>query len=360
MKKLLFMLPLLLWASATLAQVKPRPIVKPPKWATGKQVVAPQGKNFIYAHGVGTGNNVEEAKDRAAGDAYVAAVKFLEGTKVESQQMTDIRKNGLEATIGGTQMRNRRICSTPPIFFNPRNPLECRVYVLLQVERNVHGTDDFDDLKLPNCKDKDFDRSLEKLNKWHEDKEKEEKEKQKQKEKEEIEKQKRQEKLDQKNAKRFWKNGYDSYLSFGVGNGFTTGAMAGGYFMGRHGGLIGFGYEAAANVGLDKNMSADNREMSYSVGLKFYPYKCLYVGVYGTVLDQKKPFFNNNYGKFGLAGSTTSRTVSYLIGYDFCFGRGVGGVFSIAGGAINPAWEEWRTGLETWNLAWHIGFGLIF
>jgi hypothetical protein len=127
---------------------------------------------------------------------------------------------------------------------------------------------------------------------------------------------------------------------------------------------VGFGYQGAVNVGLSKDMSAENREMSYSLGLKLYPYKTTYVGVFGTRQSKSTDFSNDYYGKFQLTGAVVNTNLSYLVGHDFCFGRsygsGVGGVLSVAAGVINPAWTEWESGLQKWAFAWHIGFGLIF
>jgi hypothetical protein len=167
MKELLLTLSLLLAAGITLAQGLVAPVVRPPKWARGRKVLEPKGRNFIYAHGVGVGDSEEAAKDKAEGDAYVAAVKQLDGIIVESQEMQDVRKYGLsKAAIGFTKMRYKQACKTPPIYATPVKPAECKVYVLLQVQKNVNSAADFYDPDPPSYTDSELENDLARLRKW--------------------------------------------------------------------------------------------------------------------------------------------------------------------------------------------------
>jgi hypothetical protein len=330
MKKKLLLAALVTLSCMAFAQEPPEP-----KWMSEKP--SAQGYKFLFFTASGQGATREKAREEAFAKAYIEGIRANGMAVVEKQTFADIRKKGVSAYIEGTNGHAVAIYCEGYVAISDDQFV---AYVLIQMARSAAQNPYFEDAEdMGNiCQKEEF---AERVKKYQQERKKQAK----------------------KYSQPFWKNEYNNYLSFGVSNGFTSGLMAGGYFMGRHGGLVGFGYQGAVNVGLSNNMSAENREMNYSLGLKLY-YRTTYVGVYGTRLNKSMPFDNNNYGKFGLAGNTVSTNLSYLIGNDFCFGRGygegVGGVFSIAAGVINPAWEEWESGLQKWAFAWHIGFGLIF
>lgn len=349
MKKTLLIAALTAASYMALAQKLPEP-----EWMHKK--FSSKGFRFMFVTASGEGDTREEAHEVAFANAYVGGLRENGLTVVAEQTIADIKRQGLNAYIKGTNGYPVRIYCEERLQLDDNRFI---AYMLVQMAKSANQAPSFDDAEELGdiCKRKTFEALAEKYYK--------ERDKRKQAEsKKEAKNQRNKERLDRKMAKPFWQNKYHSFLSFGIDNGFTTGTMLGGYFMGRHGGMVGFGYQAAVSVGLSENMSAENREMNYSLGLKFYPYKTAYLGVYGTLLNKAKPFYNDYSGKFGLKGTLSSANVSYMVGNDFCFGRsygaGAGVVFSIAAGVLNPVWEEWQDGLSKWTFAWHVGFGIIF
>ena len=58
-------------------------------------------------------------------------------------------------------MKRRVVASTEPIYVSDNR---LKVYVLIQVQRNVHGADDFYSLKTKKYMDKDFDKMMKNYN----------------------------------------------------------------------------------------------------------------------------------------------------------------------------------------------------
>ena len=117
-----------------------------------------------------------------------------------------------------------------------------------------------------------------------------------------------------------------SYLAWTFGGGYPLSAGTG--IAGRHGGILGFGYEAS--VGLD--IGGDYAHLAYMGLLKVYPFKGVFAGAgYGTTGLENITAYNHPDGTFSNGGYRQNSGILFMAGWDAVFGSVVG--FQICGGA---------------------------
>ena len=133
-------------------------------------------------------------------------------------------------------------------------------------------------------------------------------------------------------------------LNFGVKHSFTE--------------IFGVGFQAGVGLGFNSCMG---KYLNWSVGGKFYPWKCVFISAtYGTVGKVKygATQSNNDDGSFFFKSEHTEiyNGLSLLGGADICFGKTkkkYGGIVNISAGPV-------VTESKTFGYVVNIGIGLVF
>jgi len=136
---------------------------------------------------------------------------------------------------------------------------------------------------------------------------------------------------------------------------------------GRYGGVVGVG--GYANIGYYswpmgwtvESVSGSKRsgtDPHYSVGLKFFPYKKIFLSAgYGTVISEKVGPFNDSDGRWSTGGQRLGKGVILMTGVDifknFVSNNDFGGYLSIEAGMSYDLF------MEKWLPAFCINFGFI-
>jgi hypothetical protein len=113
---------------------------------------APKDANYFLNWGVGEADNEPDATNAAWADALQKSLHELGVVGITQQDIEDVKKNGINAVVKFNQMKRRILCTTG--FSKEPNSAKGKIYVLIQVERNIHGKDDFYDVeatKVCNC-----------------------------------------------------------------------------------------------------------------------------------------------------------------------------------------------------------------
>ncbi|MDR3236056.1 MAG: hypothetical protein LBT48_04930 [Prevotellaceae bacterium] len=129
-----------------------------PSWAKTTPN-SPSGANYFLSWGAGEGSNEQQAINNAWADALRKSLNELGVIGITNQDIDAVAEKGIEAVVTFNQMKRRILCSTEYIR-NSENPSTGKVYVLIQVQRSVHGKDDFYDVDTHTCSDSDFDKKL--------------------------------------------------------------------------------------------------------------------------------------------------------------------------------------------------------
>ena len=159
----------------------------------------------------------------------------------------------------------------------------------------------------------------------------------------------------------FFTNGHNNYLAWGIlntGYPFTLGTC----FMGRHGNIIGIGYYLSIGVDFggkstyhkDESIytpteydfnKKDIAPLHYSAGLKFFPYKDIFLSVgYGTLGCKKTNTFNDSEGRWGTDGWRQGKGLIFTTGYDVLVGNLRNGNFILSasvGVLYDTFLDEW-------------------
>jgi len=159
--------------------------------------------------------------------------------------------------------------------------------------------------------------------------------------------------------KKFFMNCHESYLGWGiVGASYPLAAHAS--FTGRHGGLVGFGYWASAGAEFGGKPADGSAALTtyphYSVGLKLFPYKSMFVAAgYGTQGAEKVSNLSTDEGRFNTEGWRQRRGVMLMGGYDILGNlNGGGAMLSISAGV------GYDTFLQTWKPLATLRFGVAW
>ena len=121
----------------------------------------PVGANYFVNWGVGEGSTETEATNAAWADALRKSLHELGVVGITAQDVNAVAHNGINAVVKFNRMKRRVIASTEPIYINENR---LKVYVLIQVQRNVNGADDFYSLNTKKYVDKDFDKMMKNYN----------------------------------------------------------------------------------------------------------------------------------------------------------------------------------------------------
>ena len=153
MKKLAFLTALMLIGMNAFSQAVTE---LRPFWV--KQVPQiPVGANYFVNWGVGEGRTESEATNMAWADALQKSLHELGVVGITAQDINAVAMNGINAVVKFNRMKRRIVTSTEPIVLSANR---VKIYILIQVQRNVNGPDDFYSLNTANFKDTSFNKKM--------------------------------------------------------------------------------------------------------------------------------------------------------------------------------------------------------
>ena len=153
MKKLAFLTALMLIGMNAFSQAVTE---LRPFWV--KQVPQiPVGANYFVNWGVGEGRTETEATNMAWADALQKSLHELGIVGITAQDINAVAMNGINAVVKFNRMKRRIVTSTEPIVLSANR---VKIYILIQVQRNVNGPDDFYSLNTANFKDTSFNKKM--------------------------------------------------------------------------------------------------------------------------------------------------------------------------------------------------------
>lgn len=153
MKKLAFLTALMLIGMNAFSQAVTE---LRPFWV--KQVPQiPVGANYFVNWGVGEGRTETEATNMAWADALQKSLHELGVVGITAQDINAVAMNGINAVVKFNRMKRRIVTSTEPIVLSANR---VKIYILIQVQRNVNGPDDFYSLNTANFKDTSFNKKM--------------------------------------------------------------------------------------------------------------------------------------------------------------------------------------------------------
>jgi hypothetical protein len=118
----------------------------------------PAGANYFLSWGVGEGNTETEACNAAWADALQKSLHELGVVGITQQDIDAVKTKGIDGVISFNKMKRRSLCQTE--FIRKPNSYGGKIYLLIQVQRSVHGNDDFYSVNTAVCNDADFNRML--------------------------------------------------------------------------------------------------------------------------------------------------------------------------------------------------------
>ena len=339
-----------------------------PKWVES-QPQSPKEANHFFSWGMGTGIDAEQATNRAWANALKRSAHRLGVVGITQQDIDAVAEKGIDEVVSFNRVKRDVLCVTDAI---SQNDEKVQVYILIIVQRNANGKDDFSDAKYGGC-DLDFNKKVAKYNKDFEekrkkkneaaDKKQEEKEKETEKKQDKKEKETERYKQKQRNRERtkeFWDKllQNDSYAAWSILNLGLYPVTVGTSLSGRYGGVFGIGYYVDIGVDLGGNPTYNVNEpvykpahnnfdigdmkyitpFHYAVGVKIFPYKRFFLSAgYGTLGCKKTSGFNDSGGHWGMEGWRQGEGLRVMGGYDVL-----------------------RENLHTRNLYPSIGFGMSY
>lgn len=156
MKKYIFIAFLLVSISVySQSSAEPRPF-----WADATPD-PPAGANYFLNWGVGEGNNEQEAMNVAWVDALSRSLHELGVVGITQQDIDVIATKGMNAIVKFNCMKRRIVSATKPVRLSGKR---MKIYILVQVQLNVNGVDDFYTLDASRYKDSHFNNRLKEYN----------------------------------------------------------------------------------------------------------------------------------------------------------------------------------------------------
>lgn len=131
-----------------------------PSWANYTPV-PPVGANYFLSWGVGEGYDEQSATNAAWADALKKSLNELGLIGISEQDIDIVATQGINAVVKFNSVKRRVVSTTEPIVLG-NNRL--KIYILIQVQRNVNGPDDFYTLNTNYFRDKTFEKNLENYN----------------------------------------------------------------------------------------------------------------------------------------------------------------------------------------------------
>lgn len=159
MKRILFVMSVLLFAVGTTLFAQSSTELRP-SWAYSTPV-PPAGANYFLSWGVGEGSDEQSATNAAWADALKKSLHELGVVGITGQDIDAVATQGINSVVKFNRMKRRVVCATEPIMLGENR---MKIYILVQVQRNVNGADDFYTLNTSAFRDKNFDKQLETYN----------------------------------------------------------------------------------------------------------------------------------------------------------------------------------------------------
>jgi hypothetical protein len=131
-----------------------------PDWARSTPN-PPAGANYFLSWGVGEGSNESDATNAAWADALQKSLHELRVVGITQQDIHAVAAQGIDAVTKFSQVKRRIVNATEPIVTSGQT---LKIYLLVQVQRNVNGPDDFYQLNTSLYEDPDFNRQLKEYN----------------------------------------------------------------------------------------------------------------------------------------------------------------------------------------------------
>lgn len=119
------------------------------------------GANYFLNCGVGEGNDEQEAVNAAWADALAKSLHELGVVGITRQDIDAVAAKGINAVVKFNRMKRRIVSASKPIKLSGK---KMKIYILVQVQRNVNGADDFYSLDPARYKDSHFNKQLEEYN----------------------------------------------------------------------------------------------------------------------------------------------------------------------------------------------------
>lgn len=290
-----------------------------PDWVRQIPVI-PKGANFIYVYGMGEGKTEQEAELNAWKNALYNALQEngqigIIGEKTTLDEIFSMED--LRIRIPDVVLPRRLLCRTDPILTTTGR---IKIYVLLQINRDGSKPVDFYEYNI-HCESDEYLRALREWNNY-------------------IRKQRKKDngkknKIVLQEQSSFFSKKHNSYFAWGtIDSGYP--AFLGTGFLGRHGGIVGIGYQLVFGVNLEKS---GQNPFHYTMGVRFFPYKNLYLsGNYGTLAAQEINEDREQKIRLGTG-------YSILAGYDLIMGKldDISGILSFGAGiAYNATMSQWQ------------------
>ncbi|WP_300770492.1 hypothetical protein [uncultured Bacteroides sp.] len=155
MKHLIFVVFVLLFAATTTVSAQSSTELRP-FWAYSTPV-PPAGANYFLSWGVGEGHDEQSATNAAWVDALQKSLHELGVVGITRQDINTVATQGIHAVVKFNQMKRRIVSATEPIALSGNR---MKIYILIQVQRNVNGVDDFYSLNTGSFRDKNFNKRL--------------------------------------------------------------------------------------------------------------------------------------------------------------------------------------------------------
>lgn len=156
MKKIIFMAFMLISINTfSQSSVEPRPF-----WADATPN-PPAGANYFLNWGVGEGNNEQEAVNAAWADALSKSLHELGVVGITRQDIDAVATKGIHAVVKFNRIKRRIVSATKPVRLSG---IKMKIYILVQVQLNVNGVDDFYTLDASHYKDSHFNNQLKEYN----------------------------------------------------------------------------------------------------------------------------------------------------------------------------------------------------
>lgn len=156
MKKIIFMAFMLISINTfSQSSVEPRPF-----WADATPN-PPAGANYFLNWGVGEGNNEQEAVNAAWADALSKSLHELGVVGITRQDIDAVATKGIHAVVKFNRIKRRIVSATKPVRLSGK---KMKIYILVQVQLNVNGVDDFYTLDASHYKDSHFNNQLKEYN----------------------------------------------------------------------------------------------------------------------------------------------------------------------------------------------------
>lgn len=159
MKHLVFVVFVLLFAATTTVSAQSSTELRP-SWAYAIPT-PPAGANYFLSWGVGEGHDEQSATNAAWADALQKSLHELGVVGITQQDINAVATQGINAVVKFNIMKRRVVSATEPIVLGGNR---MKIYILIQVQRNVNGADDFYSLDTSNFRDKEFDKRLKEYN----------------------------------------------------------------------------------------------------------------------------------------------------------------------------------------------------